>query len=139
MNMEEIKQFFIANDTFARYLGIELQELAPGYAKAVMPIRNELTNGVNIAHGGAIYSLADLVLGAAANSHGQLALAISSSISYIKAGKGQFLTAEAHEVCLGPKLATYSIQVKDDFGEAIAFLQGTVYRKNKPLFEPGPE
>ena len=135
MDMEQIRQFFIANDTFARYLGIELQELAPGYARAVMPIKHELTNGVNIAHGGAIFSLADLVLGAAANSHGQLALAISSSISYIKAGRGAYLTAEATEISLGPKLATYAIEVKDDFGEVIAFLQGTVYRKNRPILD----
>lgn len=133
MNMEKLKQFFKENDTFASYLGIELKALAPGYAKAVMPLRPELTNGVNIAHGGAIYSLADLVLGAAANSHGQLALAISSSISYIKPGKGDYLTAEAREISIGPKLATYAIEVKDDSGEVIAFIQGTVYRKNKSI------
>ena len=39
------------------------------------------------------------------------------------------LVAEAHEVALGRRLATYLIDVTDEAGDLVAQLQGTVYRK----------
>ena len=42
------------------------------------------------------------------------------------------VTAEAREVSLAPRLATYAVTVSDEAGDAIAFFQGTVYRKREP-------
>jgi acyl-CoA thioesterase len=131
--MDEIKQF-IEKDFFAKHLGIEMLEYAPGKAKARMEIKDDQhLNSAGTVHGGAIFSLADAVFSVASNSHGTLAMAINVSISYFKAVSGGTLIAEGEEVSLNPKLATYLIHVKDQEGSSIALFQGTVYRKKESI------
>jgi acyl-CoA thioesterase len=126
--MDDIKRF-VDNDRFARHLGIEMLEFSRGRAKARMEIKDHHLNSAGTIHGGAIFALADAVFSAASNSHGTLAMAINVGISFFKAVKKGALTAEANEVSLNPKLATYLVNVTDDDGNAIALFQGTVYRK----------
>ena len=125
-------QWFLDRDAFAKSLGIRLIEAAPGYAKTAMDITADHRNGAGIAHGGAIFTLADLAFAVAANSHGKLSLGVAASISYVKAGLGSTLFAEAREISLGTKLATYAVTISNDNDEIIASMQGTVYRKDVP-------
>ncbi len=127
--MKAVRNFF-KNDRFADHVGIELLEVSEGRARAKMEIKDHHLNGVNIAHGGAIFSLADLAFAVASNSHQTVALSISVSISYVKASvAGETLFAEANEVSLNPKLATYEVRVTDETNDIIAIFLGTVYRK----------
>jgi acyl-CoA thioesterase len=130
--MQAIWEFF-KNDRFARHSGIELLEIGAGRAKAKMAITDSHLNGVNVVHGGAIFTLADLAFAAASNSHGTVAVAINASIWFVKAARGGALYAEATEVSRNPKLATYSIQVTDDAGEIVASFEGMVYRKKDQI------
>ncbi|RZB37508.1 MAG: acyl-CoA thioesterase [Desulfobacteraceae bacterium Eth-SRB2] len=130
--MESVRNFF-QNDTFAEYLGIELVEVSKGRAKATMEIKEHHLNAINIAHGGAIFSLADLAFAVASNSHKTIALGINASISYLKAAACRTLIAEAKEVSLNPKLATYEIRVTDENNDLIAIFLGTVYRKKDKI------
>lgn len=131
--MEEFKKFLAANDQFAKHVGIQLLEVAAGRAKASLEIGPHHLNAVDIAHGGAIFALADLVFAAASNSHGSVAVAINANISYLKAVSGGILTAEAKEISRNQKLATYSIRVTDGGGDLVADFQGMVYRKKERL------
>ena len=131
--MDKMREFF-KRDKFAQLAGIELLDVSPGSAKAKMTIGPQHLNGVDIAHGGAIFTLADLVFAAASNSHGTIAVAINASISFIKAtAAGTTLIAEGREIACNPKLASYAIDVKNEAGEIIAVFQGMVYRKKDPL------
>ncbi len=130
--MEKIKKFF-KKDRFAAHNDITLLEARPGYAKAELIISDKHLNGVDITHGGAIFTLADLTFAVASNSHGTIAVGISATISYLKATHQGTLTAEAREVALNPKLATYQAEVRDEHGELVAIFQGTVYRKKASL------
>lgn len=58
-------------NAFAKLLHIEAMELREGYAKAVMPIGEELRNPQGAVHGGVLYTLADVAGGSAAASHGE--------------------------------------------------------------------
>ena len=131
--MEDIRQFISKNDKFAKHIGIELLEASEGHATAILKIGRQHLNAVNIVHGGAIFTLADLVFAAASNSHGTVAVAINVTISYLKAAAGGTLTAEAREVSRNRKLATYSIRVTDDGGDLVASFQGMVYRKKDKI------
>ena len=128
-----IKEFISKNDRFAAMVGIELLEVGEGRAKAKLEIRDEHLNGVNIGHGGAIFSLADLAFAAASNSYGNIAVAINANISFFKAADKGILYAEAIEVSKNQKLATYNVSIRNNKGEMIASFQGTVYRKEKLL------
>ena len=128
-----MKQYFMKNDKFAEYVGIELVEVAKGKAKAKMEIKNHHLNAVKTVHGGAVFALADLVFAVASNSHGTIAMGINVSISYLKAVKGGVIFAEAKEVSINPKLATYNVNVTDGSDDLVAVFQGMVYRKKDSL------
>ena len=131
--MDKIKQFF-KKDRFAAHNDITLLEVRSGYAKAELIISDKHLNGVDITHGGAIFTLADLAFAVASNSHGSVAVGVSATISYLKAtNRGIILTAEAREVALNSKLATYSVEVRDNSRDLVAIFQGTVYRKQQAL------
>ena len=130
--MDIIKKF-IENDSFAAYLGIEILEHSNGSAKAKMKISEHHLNSAGTVHGGAIFSLADAVFAVASNSYGTLAMAVNVSISYFKAVREGTLFAEAEEVSINPKLATYLVHIKDQNKNEIALFQGTVYKKSDTL------
>jgi acyl-CoA thioesterase len=129
---EQVRRFF-DRDAFASHSGIELLEVGAGHARAKMVLQPFHHNGIGIAHGGAIFTLADLAFAAASNSHGTVAVAINATISIVKAAREGTLWAEAREVSRGHKVATYLVEVKDDAGDLVALFQGTVYRKSDPL------
>jgi acyl-CoA thioesterase len=130
--MRSIKEFF-KNDRYAARSGIELLEVSQGRARARMHIEEHHFNGIGVVHGGAVFTLAELAFAAAANSHGIVAVAINASIWYVKAAIEGTLVAEAREVSLNPRLATYSIEVRDDAGEIVAAFEGMVYRKKQTI------
>jgi acyl-CoA thioesterase len=134
--MQEIKRFFSDQDLFARHSGIELLEIGPGNARAVMKIAPYHFNGAGTVHGGAIFTLADFAFAVASNSHGTLAMGINTSVSFVKAASRGTLYAEAREESISPKLATYSVHVTDDNNDVVAIFQGTVYRKKIPVLPP---
>ena len=72
----------MSGDDFSRWVGIEVLEITAGFCKIQMKVRDEMTNGFDIAHGGIAYSLADSCLAFAANSHGIQAVSIATSISH---------------------------------------------------------
>jgi len=98
-----------------------------------MEIKNHHLNSIKTVHGGAVFALADLVFAVASNSHGTIAMGINVSISYLKAVKEGVIFAEAKEVSINPKLATYNVNVTDGSNDLLAVFQGMVYRKKDSL------
>ncbi|NLA48027.1 MAG: PaaI family thioesterase, partial [Bacteroidales bacterium] len=91
MNTEE----FMKRDHFASLLGIELCVAENGTARARLEIDEKHLNGLNMAHGGAIFTLADLVFAAASNSYDSVAVGIHADIYFLKSvRKGTVLTGE---------------------------------------------
>ena len=130
--METLERF-IERDRVARVLGLEILEYGPGYAKARLAINQDHLNSVGTVHGGAVFSLADAAFSVASNSHGVVSVSIQASIANFKAVSSGTLQAVAREVAINPKLATYSIEVRDGSESLIALFQGTVYRKSAML------
>jgi acyl-CoA thioesterase len=120
----------ISQDPFARWMGIELLELRPGYSRLTMTVTPRMLNFHGIPHGGAVFSLADAAFAAASNSHGQTALALSMTISYLAAtAPGTRLVAEAQELRKGHRAGFYQITVRTEGGELVATCQAVVHRK----------
>ena len=124
----------ISQDPFALWMGIELQELRPGYGRTAMTLTPQMVNFHGIPHGGVIFSLADAAFAAASNSHGQTAVALSMTVQYLAAAKpGARLTAEAQELRKGNRAGFYQIAVKTEGGEVVAICQAVVHRKKEAL------
>jgi len=131
--MQKLKRFFSANDLFAKHNGIELLEVGDGRATAAMKVQPYHLNAANTVHGGAIFTLADYAFAAASNSHGRIAMGISTSVNFVKAALSGTLHATAVENSLNQKLASYTVTVTDDESAIIAIFQGMVYRKKESI------
>lgn len=123
-------------DNFSKMLGVEIVELKPGFARGRMPLTPQHYNCFGIVHAGAIFTLADTTFGAAVNFHqGRLSPTVSMNCQFLKAGRGQVLTAVATESSPGPKLASYNVEVRDESGDVVAVFQCMAYRKKATLEE----
>ena len=124
------------SDKFSQWLGIEIVEIKEGYCKLKMKVREEMTNGFGIAHGGICFSLADTALAFAANSHNLKSLSIETSISLIKKVKAEdIIFAETNKISRNNKTAIYIVNITNIANEILASFKGTVYVTAKKWIE----
>src|SRR3954470_244724 len=89
----------LAADPLAGLLGITLEQVRPGYARAAMTIGPRLLNTVGTAHGGGTMALLDVVHAAVSNSHGTVAVAQNVHTEFLTPGAaGDRLVAEGVEL-----------------------------------------
>jgi acyl-CoA thioesterase len=126
-------------DSFVSALGLEVEVLAPGTARARGVVRPEHLNSLGMAHGGYLYTLADTAFAFASNSRGVPAVAISAHMEYLQPGcEGDTLEATASEVHLGYRTGVYRAEVRNG-DTLLAIFTGTVYRKQPKQDANGEE
>ena len=129
-----VNQMF-ESDAFSKWLGIEIIEVGEGFCELQMTVREEMTNGFKIAHGGITYSLADSALAFASNSHGRKSVSVETSISHTKqCFVGDVITAKAKEKSISNKITVYETAITNQKDETVALFKGTVYRTSKEWF-----
>jgi len=96
---------------FARLLGMTITGARDGYAEVVMDTAGK-KNPDGVAHGGAIFALADQAFGIAANCGGKNRVAVSVHILYIAPATGM-LIARATQVAQNGNYFTYRILVTE--------------------------
>jgi len=122
------------NDAFSKWLGIQIIEVSDGYIKLEMILKEEMTNGFDIAHGGILFSLADSALAFAAGTHGRISPALTNSISFLKpVSAGDTLTATAEQLHLGRQTGVYNITIRNQDQKTVAVMRGTVFRTGNSL------
>ncbi|MFD2531891.1 PaaI family thioesterase [Gracilimonas halophila] len=120
------------NDPFSQWMGIEILESEPGYCKLCMKIREEMTNGFGVCHGGITFSFADSALAFASNSRGTISLALENNINFTKkVSVGDKLIAETEELQNGRTIGVYKVRISNQDNELVAEFRGTVYRTGK--------
>jgi acyl-CoA thioesterase len=120
---EQIRLFNASE--FALLLGMEIVEASEGYSRVTMDCAGKLNPGA-VAHGGAIFALADQAFGIAANCCGIHRVAVTVSIQYIAPAKGK-LVAVARRVADNGNCDTYCVMVHE--GErAVAEFTGVAFR-----------
>ena len=125
----------INGDAFSKWLGIEILEITPTFCKLKLKVRQEMTNGFDIAHGGITYSLADSCLAFTANVDGLHAVSIETSISHTKKViSGDTLTANSKQINKSSKTALYYITITNQNNQEVAHFKGTVFRTEKEWF-----
>ena len=122
------------HDKLVRHLDMCIEEVSREYARVTMPITENHKNGMGVAHGGAIFSLADVAFGCAANAgndHGVVSL--STTIEYLRPGVVSPLKAEARLVRNGAHVLTYDVNVYDGSGAHVSKCLATGFQTNVPL------
>jgi acyl-CoA thioesterase len=117
-------------DTFSQRVGVKLVELLPGFARTTLAITDESINIYKMAHGGAIFSVADQACEAAGNSFGEPAVALQQNIHFLAAGKsGDFLEATAKVSHRSKRIGLIEFEVRNQEGLLIANGQQVIYFK----------
>lgn len=119
----------IQHDPWAHALGIRYLELRKGYCRVSLRLKPHMVNFQGFPHGAVIFSLADVAFGAACNSHGEPAVALTVTISYLAAVDPDVtLIAEGHEVRQGRRAGFYEISVRTEDGRAVAAAHCVAHR-----------
>ena len=110
---------------FARLIGIEILEARPGWARVTMDATGK-ENFLGVAHGGAIFALADQAFAAAANRGELLQVAVSVHIHYLTPANGRL---EAVARLVGETDTFSHILVEVRSGERlVATFEGVAYK-----------
>ncbi len=102
-------------------LGIASEEYgSDGHCVLSMPLDDRHWNRFGMAHGGAIFALADEAFGRGCIAAGVVCVTAQASISYLRAGTMGPLRAEARPVKIGRSLVVCDVQIYNGEGTLIA-------------------
>lgn len=114
-----------ADDKASAALDMTIESVSPGAADVSMTVKEAMTNGHGMCHGGYIFTLADTAFAFACNTYNQRCVAQHCSIDFIApAQRGMRLRAMARERRRAGRSGVYDVTVVDENGAAIAEFRG---------------
>lgn len=116
-------------NAFVQLLEIRLSELALGKVTMFMPVKpDKHTNLFGVAHGGAVASLADVVMGIACATHGNRIVTIELNINYVKNGQSNSdLYATGSVIHAGRQTMVAEGEIYDNQRVLLAKARGTFF------------
>jgi acyl-CoA thioesterase len=122
----------LAHDEFSRWLGVELLDVNPERVTIRMVVRQDMTNGFGVCHGGVTFAFADSAFAFASNTGGQVSVSIENSMTYPAAVHvGDVLLAEAEKEAGSRRLGYYRVRVTRNDGAVVALFRGTVFQTDR--------
>ena len=131
-NMEWLKKHlltFYENNSLVTLLEMKIEKLDEGYVEISMPIMlSKHTNINNVAHGGALASLADTIMGVACAAHNKRVVTIEMNMNFIKAAVPQLKIRGIGKVIhAGKSTMVTEGQIIDGQNNLIATARGTFF------------
>jgi acyl-CoA thioesterase len=121
-------------DRASAALGMVVERDDPGYAVVSMRVREDMTNGFHITHGGLVFALADTAFAIACNEDGTVTVAAGADITFLKSTvAGQTLTATAVRRTRSGRTGLYDVSVVDEHGDAVAEFRGRSISTNRTI------
>ena len=112
-------------DQASAALGMIVEVDEPGRSVVSMRVRDDMTNGFAITHGGLVFALADTAFAIACNEDERVTVAAGADITFLKSTRaGQTLTAEAVRRTVSGRTGLYDVTVTDDAGDVVAEFRG---------------
>jgi len=127
---EKIREIML-EDSFRKYVGAEVEEFRPGYARVKALVKKEFLNFHGVAHGGFILSVADFAFAIAGNADNVKRMALNINMDFYSSAKeGDVLIGEAEMITGGKRIGFYELRVSKN-GEIIAKGTAIVYGKGE--------
>jgi acyl-CoA thioesterase len=140
---EAVRSGMYARDRAAQALGITVEEVAPGFARCRMPVREDMAQGHGTGHGGITFTLADTAFAYACNAYNRATVALGAEIAFLAPARvGDTLLATARERSRSGRTGIYDVEVTGADGTLIALFRGTAYETRGevvPLTTPDPD
>jgi acyl-CoA thioesterase len=135
-HLEIVKKKF-ESDSYAKFLGIVLDELTDDTIRMHMQLRGDMINWFNRLHGGVTYSLADAAFSVLRNNTNNLSVALDCSITYhASPDLGTILIVEGETLSANKRTVAILFSVymeKDGKRTLVATMKGVGYRTGKPI------
>ena len=119
--LEEAQAYF-EQDRFATENGAVISELGEDYAVCTLKLTSRHRNALGNVMGGAVFMLGDFAFAVASNFGKRPTVSTTSQITFLKAAKGDRLTARAEMVREGRTSVYYEVSVRDEFDNLVARL-----------------
>lgn len=125
-SVQDVSAGMHSRDDVARLLGIEIGEVDVDEATVRMTVTEEMTNGLDVCHGGLIFTLADTAMAHASNANDARSFSTTASIEWLQpALAGDVLIANCTAVARRGRNTVYDIEVRRDSDEVlIALVRG---------------
>jgi acyl-CoA thioesterase len=123
---EDVSTAMHSRDDVARLLGIEIGAVAVDEASVRMTVTEQMTNGLDVCHGGLIFTLADTAMAHASNSNDARSFSTTASIEWLHpAMVGDELVATCTATASRGRNTVYDVEVRRSGDDVlIALLRG---------------
>jgi len=120
----------LKNDRFADFIGIERVFCKDGYWTARLTVAENHLNGLGMAQGGALFTLADYAFAIASNSDGRTSTGLQTTMSFISPAQlGDILIAHVREVSRRKTISLYEIEIRNEqTDQLVSLFTGTGFR-----------
>ncbi len=121
-DLEKAREFFCGDLYATETTGIVIEEVGDHYARCSMGITRKHQNAYGGVMGGATFTLADYTFAVSSNFNQPQTVSVTSQINFIGMAKGKKLISESHLIKDGRTTCLYSIEIKDDLENKVAFV-----------------
>lgn len=123
-----------ARDDVAHLLGITITHAKPGLAVVAMTVTKEMTNGLDVCHGGLLFTLADTAMAHDSNSGNERAFSTTASIEWVQPARlGDHLVATSRAVARRGRNTIHDVTVTNADGDTIALVRGETLTVGGPV------
>ena len=119
-------------DRASQSLGMQILTVAPGAVSVGMTVREDMTNGHGICHGGFLFTLADSAFAFSCNSAGKATVAASGQIDFLEpVAVGERLVAAGRVLWERGRQGIYVVDVMRADGTLVALFRGRSHKIGK--------
>lgn len=119
-------------DRASQSLGMQILTVAPGAVSVGMTVREDMTNGHGICHGGFLFTLADSAFAFSCNSAGEATVAASGQIDFLEpVAVGERLVAAGRVLWERGRQGIYGVDVMRADGTLVALFRGRSHKIGK--------
>lgn len=120
MTKEEATEFFKLDRFASEEMGIVIDEVADGFSRVSMTVRDIHRAAHGGVMGGALFTLADFAFAVACNTPESITVTVSSNISFMSGAKSDELTAVCRRVKNGKRVCFCETEITDSIGTLVA-------------------
>ena len=132
-----VAEAMIGKCGLSQSFGMKIIDAGPKYSVVEMVLEDRHLNGFSIAHGGAIFALADTAFAHACNSDNVVTVAQQCQINFLQPGRaGDLLTATAKGRTYSGRTGIYDVTITGSDGGVIAEFRGMSCKLRDPVI-PG--
>ncbi len=131
--IDKIRVFFSGDQYATLATGAIIEEAGKNYAKCSLKLERKHRNAMGGVMGGVMFTLADFAFAVASNIGSPPTVSVSGQIVYLGAAKGDMLTAVARCLHAGRSGCSFTVDISDDLGNAVASVTFYGFRKNGPM------